>query len=98
LNISATIILLLPALCKQTKFLNLACIMAFVGIWIEKGMGLIIPGFIPTPIGQLYEYSPSIGEVKVCLGIWAAGFLLYTLMVKMVIPIYKGTIHLDNQN
>lgn len=95
LNVSATIILLVPYFTEKGKFLNLACVMAFVGIWIEKGMGLIIPGFIPTPIGQLYEYSPSMGEIQICLGIWATGFMIYTLMVKMVIPIYKGTVSLQ---
>ena len=37
-------------------------VMLFLGIWIEKGMGLIIPGFVPTPLGEIVEYSPTLNE------------------------------------
>ena len=90
LNVVACIILLTPSLSNQYFWLNLACIMAFVGIWIEKGMGLIIPAFIPTPLGEILEYTPTFNEVLVCLGIWATGFLIYTLMLKMTIPVFRG--------
>jgi Ni/Fe-hydrogenase subunit HybB-like protein len=94
LNVSATVILLIPRLFTNVNWLNLACCMAFVGIWVEKGMGLIIPAFIPTPLGEVLEYSPSWVEVLVSLGIWALGFLIYTFFLKMVIPIYKGELRL----
>jgi len=90
LNVLATLILLIPALSRQMSLLNLACVMGFIGIWIEKGMGLIIPAFIPTPLGEILEYTPTTNEVMICLGIWSMGFLIYTFFLKMVIPIYKG--------
>ena len=89
LNIIATLLLLTPAT-RKLSFLNLACIMAIIGIWIEKGMGLIIPGFIPTPLGQIVEYTPTLNEILVCLGIWSFGMLLYTILVKSAIPIMTG--------
>jgi Ni/Fe-hydrogenase subunit HybB-like protein len=95
LNVLATLILMIPVLSRQVTLLNLACVMAFVGIWIEKGMGLIIPAFIPTPLGEILEYSPSANEVWVCLGIWSLGFLIYTLFLKMVIPVYKGQLRVN---
>jgi CRP-like cAMP-binding protein len=90
-NLIAMFILVLPV-SKSLKYLNVACVLAIVGIWIEKGMGLVIPGFIPTPLGEMVEYSPSLNETLVCLGIWALGLLCYTIFLRMAIPILQGTL------
>src|SRR5690242_9621305 len=89
-------LLVLP-LSKSLKYLNIACILAIVGIWIEKGMGLVVPGFIPTPLGEMVEYSPSVNETLVCLGIWAFGFLSYTVFLRMSIPILQGRLTQANE-
>lgn len=70
--------------------LRIACIFTIVGIWIEKGMGLLVPGFVPSPLGEIVEYSPSSTEFMVCLGIWAFGALLFSLMAKVAIAIQTG--------
>ncbi len=88
-NLVAMFLLVLP-LSKSLKYLNLACVLAIVGIWIEKGMGLVVPGFIPSPLGEMVEYSPSLNETLVCLGIWAFGLLCYTVFLRMSIPILQG--------
>jgi Ni/Fe-hydrogenase subunit HybB-like protein len=88
-NLVAMFLLVLP-LSKSLKYLNVACVLAIVGIWIEKGMGLVVPGFIPTPLGEMVEYSPSLNETLVCLGIWAFGLLCYTIFLRMAIPILQG--------
>jgi molybdopterin-containing oxidoreductase family membrane subunit len=62
-----------------------ACVFCIVGIWIEKGMGLIVPGFIPSTLHEFVEYSPSEIEWKVTAGIWAVGFLVITVLLKMVV-------------
>lgn len=67
--------------------MNIAFIFTVIGIWIEKGMGLVIPGFVPTPIGEIYEYVPSIAEIMITLGIWAFGLLFFTIMAKAALPI-----------
>ncbi len=92
LNAIALVLLMLPQ-SKGLRYLNVACMLAIVGIWIEKGMGLVIPGFIPTPIGEIVEYTPSLNETLVCFGIWAIGFLLYTVFLKATIPVLTGAIH-----
>lgn len=86
----AAIILIIPPLARQMKYLNVACVLAIVGIWIEKGMGLIVPGFIPTPLGNIIEYVPSSTEVRICLGIWAFGILFFSWMLRLAIPIMSG--------
>jgi len=83
------VLLVLPS-SRGLKVLNTACVLAIVGIWIEKGMGLIVPAFIPTPLGEIVEYVPTINEVLVSLGIWAFGLLLYTVFVRMSVPVLSG--------
>lgn len=79
-----------PALRRNSKTLVVACVFAVLGIWIEKGMGLIIPGFIPTPLGDMVEYTPSIVEFFVSLGIWSFGALLFTILAKVAVAIQVG--------
>jgi Ni/Fe-hydrogenase subunit HybB-like protein len=88
-NLTATVLLLLP-LSKSLKWLDLACVLAIVGIWIEKGMGLVVPGFVPTPLGEIVEYTPTLNETLICVGIWAFGLLCYTLFLRMSVPILQG--------
>ncbi len=93
LNFTSMVLLMLPA-SEKVQYLNLACLLAVVGIWIEKGIGLIIPGFIPSPLGEIVEYMPTIHEVLICIGIWAFGFLLYTILLRFSIPILLGNLRL----
>ena len=89
MNIVATVLLLLPA-SRALRMLNVACVLAIVGIWVEKGMGLIVPAFIPTQLGEIVEYFPTLRETMVCLGIWAFGLLLYTIFVRVSVPVLSG--------
>jgi Ni/Fe-hydrogenase subunit HybB-like protein len=89
-NILATVMLTLPLLRRHMSVLVTACGLLFGAVWIEKGMGLIVPGFIPEPWGRIFEYSPSLVEITVTLGIWAMGAFVFTLLVKMAIPIELG--------
>ncbi len=91
LNLLGLLLLITPA-SRNITWLNLACVVCFVGIWIEKGMGLIIPGFVPTPLGQIVEYLPSLNETLVCLGIWALGALMFSWMVHVAVPILNGSL------
>lgn len=89
LNSAALVLLVLPA-SRSLRYLNIACVFAIVGIWIEKGMGLVIPGFVPTPLGEIVEYRPSLNEALIAVGIWAFGAMMYTGLVKMVLPVLEG--------
>jgi Ni/Fe-hydrogenase subunit HybB-like protein len=90
LDVMAAIMLTVHPLRRRRSFLRLACILAIVGVWIEKGMGLVVPGFVPTPLGEVFEYSPHWAEVFISLGIWALGMLIFTLLAKVAIPIELG--------
>ena len=95
-NLIAMVILVLP-ISRSLKWLDVACVLSIVGIWIEKGMGLVIPGFTPTPLGALVEYTPSLNETLVCLGIWALGLLCYTIFLRMTVPILQGRMTKANE-
>jgi Ni/Fe-hydrogenase subunit HybB-like protein len=89
MNAAATVLLGLPA-SRGLRLLNLTCVLCIVGIWIEKGMGLIVPAFVPTPLGEIVESVPTLREVLVCLGIWVVGLLLYTVFVRISVPVLAG--------
>lgn len=94
LNLTSMVLLMLPV-SQRIQYLNLACLLAVIGIWIEKGIGLIIPGFIPSPLGEIVEYMPTIHEILICIGIWAFGFLLYTILLRFSIPILLGNLRIS---
>jgi Ni/Fe-hydrogenase subunit HybB-like protein len=83
---------LTPAVRNNMTLLPIACAMAFTGIWIEKGMGLVVPGYIPTPIGEVAEYYPTFAEWMLTAGIWAFGFFILTILLKGAIGILLGDI------
>ena len=94
-NVLATLLFLSRWVTERTWVLVLACTLAFVGIWIEKGMGLIIPGFVPSTLHEIVEYQPSLIEWKVTAGIWAFGLMIYTLALKIAIAVYSIRSQID---
>jgi Ni/Fe-hydrogenase subunit HybB-like protein len=92
LNLVAVTILMVHRWRLRRPLLNAACLMAIVGVWIEKGMGLIVPGFLPTPIGEMFSYSPTTVEIGVSIAIWAIGLMIFTMLAKVAIPIELGTL------
>lgn len=97
LNIVACIILTIHPLRRNMITLNIACVLCFIGIWIEKGMGLVVPGFIPTPLGEIFEYTPTYPEIAISIGCWAIGILVFTLLAKTTIPFELGEVKYDKR-
>lgn len=98
MNIIAMIIFITKPLRDKPRVFIFASVLAILGIWTEKGMGLIIPGFIPSPLGDIVEYTPSQTEIFVCAGIWATGILVYTFLAKAATGILSGNVHDANSS
>ena len=90
ISIIAFVLFVVPKTRRNPITLNLGCALIWLGVYLEKGMGLVIPGLTPDTLGEIYEYSPSRTEYLVAAGVFAVGFLLFTLMVKVATPIMLG--------
>jgi molybdopterin-containing oxidoreductase family membrane subunit len=75
---------------EKKKLLLFTCVLTILGTWIEKGIGLVIPAFVPSSLGEIVEYSPSLGEFWICLGIWSCGILAFTVNSKICLAIMSG--------
>ena len=89
-SIVSFVLFLVPATRRNPITLNLGCVLIYAGVYIEKGMGLVIPGLTPDTLGEIYEYYPSRIEILVSVGIFSIGFLMFTWMVKIATPIMLG--------
>ena len=87
LMLVAILLLLPPQLRKNEGILAVACTMIFIGTWIDKGLGMISGGFVPNPLHEIHEYAPSIPELIITAGVWAAGFLVLTVLYKIVVSV-----------
>ena len=90
MNVIAFFIFLIPKTRKRLATLNLGCLLIIIGVWIEKGPGFVIPGFVPDPLGEIFVYLPNLLELMISFGIWATGLLIFTLLMKVAIPIETG--------
>jgi len=91
LAIVAIVLLINPNTRQRTNTLAIACVAVFVSMWIDKGLGLIVPGFIPSPSGEVVEYWPSAPEISIALGVGAVGFFMLTILYKITISVKEKT-------
>ena len=72
---------------KSDALLALSCVLIFFSLWIDKGLGLVLGGFVPSPLNQVTEYYPTIPELGITGAIWATGFLILTILYKIVVSV-----------
>lgn len=94
----ATAILSVHKLRRNPWSLNGACILLFFGILIEKGLGTVVPGFIPENWGNIHEYVPTATELTVTAGIWAGGAFLFTILAKVGVAVELGELRVSPEN
>ena len=87
LNIIGTLLFAFDPSKGRSGYLMVAAVSLFTGIWIEKGFGLIIPGFVPSPMGEVVDYTPSFNEILITLGILATGAFVVTILIKPALKI-----------
>ncbi len=83
-----SLVLLIPPFFRNSiPLLVLGCLSVFASTWIDKGMGLVVGGFIPNPFEKITEYTPTLPELSISLGVWAVGFLILTILYKITISV-----------
>ena len=87
LSVVALVLLINPKTRRNERTLMAACVAVFVALWIEKGLGLIIAGFVPSPMGAVTTYSPTLPEVLISVGIYAIGAFLITVFYKIALEV-----------
>ncbi len=87
LSVACVVLLLIPGVRRQEGALALLCLAVIAAVWIEKGMAMIVTGFIPSPLGYVTEYHPTGIEILVTLGVYAIGLLLLTVLYKIVLNV-----------
>jgi molybdopterin-containing oxidoreductase family membrane subunit len=83
----AFLLLLIPRARRDPRTLTLACMLTFFSLWIDKGLILIVCGFIPSPLGALTQYVPTVPEICITAGVWAVGLLMITVLFKITLSV-----------
>jgi Ni/Fe-hydrogenase subunit HybB-like protein len=87
LALISLVLLVIPRARNNETILPVLCGIVFLSLWIDKGLGLIVGGFIPSPLGMVEEYAPTLPEISITLGIWALGFLMITIFYKIALSV-----------
>jgi Ni/Fe-hydrogenase subunit HybB-like protein len=77
------VLLLVPALRRNESLLAVAAVAVVGSLWIDKGLGMVITGFVPSPLGHVTEYWPTGRETLIALGIYALGAIVLTVLYKI---------------
>lgn len=85
----AMVLLCTPKFRQSEGTLALGCIILFVSLWLDKGIGLVLGGFVPNPLEEVTTYHPSFQEIGITVGIWALGFFVLTLLYKIALAVYR---------
>jgi len=85
--ILAMILLLIPGTRKNETILIFSCILVFIGTWIDKGLGMISGGFVPSALHHITEYVPTLHELMISAGVTAVGLLILTVLYKMTVSV-----------
>jgi len=83
LSALALVILFIPKLREQEGTLVVACFAVFIGIYLEKGLGMVVAGFVPSTLGDVPYYWPTLTEILISVGIYAVGAFILTVLYKV---------------
>lgn len=82
-------LLLVPKLRRNHKTLVVALLAVFFACWIDKGLGLVLAGFVPNSFEQVVDYIPKLNEILVIVGVYGIGFLVLTVLYKVAVDVHE---------
>jgi molybdopterin-containing oxidoreductase family membrane subunit len=81
-------LLAVPYTRKNNEFtLGLGCLLVFISLWLDKGIGFVLGGFVPTPLEEIVEYTPTLNEIMITIGVWSTGFFILTILYKIAVGV-----------
>jgi molybdopterin-containing oxidoreductase family membrane subunit len=89
LGLTGLSLLVFPLTRRNEKILPFALAAVFFGSWIDKGLGLVVGGFIPSPLEKVTEYAPTLPELTISIGVYAVGLLVITVLYKIAVGVRK---------
>jgi molybdopterin-containing oxidoreductase family membrane subunit len=87
LSVFSLLLLFVPKWRENEKVLVVACLAVFFGIYLEKGLGMIVAGFIPSTLGTVPDYWPTLIEFGISIGVYAVGALILTVLYKVAVTV-----------
>lgn len=87
LGLGGMALLLLPGARRKESVLAGICAVVVVAVWIEKGLAMVVAGFVPSPLGTITEYAPTAPEITIALGVYGVGFLLLSILFKIIVSV-----------
>ncbi|MFP4475076.1 MAG: sulfate reduction electron transfer complex DsrMKJOP subunit DsrP [Desulfatibacillaceae bacterium] len=96
LGILSLILLIPPQWRNNPTILPFALVILVIATWIDKGLGLVIGGFIPNPLMEITEYAVTIPEILITLGVYGIGALVVTLLFKIAIEVQREVGHVEH--
>ena len=87
LVVASAVVLVTPRLRRQKSWLVFACIGVVVSMWIEKGLGMVVTGFVPSPLETVTRYVPTFPEVAITVSVYALGALMVTVFYRIALSV-----------
>lgn len=87
LMLGSSTALFFPAVRHNHKTLAATCAVVFLSLWVDKGICLVVCGFLPSPLGEMTRYVPTFPEMTITLAIWAVGALMITVFYKIALSV-----------
>ncbi|MDR1604946.1 MAG: polysulfide reductase NrfD [Gracilibacteraceae bacterium] len=81
------LLLTVPKWRRGKKTLPAALVAVFAACWLDKGLGLILGGFVPNSFERVVEYIPTVNEILVVMGVYGIGFFVLTILYKVAVAI-----------
>jgi molybdopterin-containing oxidoreductase family membrane subunit len=87
LALVALVVLINPKTRNNHSWLLFGCVAVVVSLWIDKGLGMVVAGFVPNTLGQVVHYSPTAPELMISIAIYAIGLLILTGLYKIALEV-----------
>ena len=87
LAVGSVVLLLIPKIRNSERWLPVLCVAVIAAIWIEKGLAMVVTGFVPSPLGHITDYAPTAPELAIAVGVYAIGFFILTVLYKIVVNV-----------